>query len=253
MPVIELVYLNGQWVSSGNSNPIPGMETVLPGWTLVAEQNFDTPAGYGAVAAAYPTMKFYDGYSDTSGNGTYSLNKVMSVHDGLLDYFVHTENGVHYVCAPLPITGWSGQISGRYAVRMRSDDIPGYKMAFLLWSVVDNWDHGEVDFPEGALGGSVGAYLHKVGDPGDHGNVYQIGGVADSNDWHVYGIEWVAGSYIRLLLDGTEVGYTTNPQAIPTASMRWVLQVETNLSGQAPSDSAQGHVYVDWAAQWTKV
>jgi hypothetical protein len=32
--------------------------------------------------------------------------------------------------------------------------------------------------------------------------------------------------------------------------MRWVIQTETVLSGAAPPDAAEGHVYLDWVAVW---
>ena len=34
--------------------------------------------------------------------------------------------------------------------------------------------------------------------------------------------------------------------------MHWVLQTETQLSGGAPSDSAAGHVYIDWVTAYAR-
>ena len=68
-------------------------------------------------------------------------------------------------------------------------------------------------------------------------------------DWHTAAIEWRPDS-VTFVLDGRT--FTTNdPTAIPTTPMRWVLQTETELSGPAPSPTAQGHVQIDYVRAWT--
>src|SRR5512138_1435319 len=46
---------------------------------------------------------YTEGWPDTSKNGTYSPSQVLSVKDGVLDIFLHTEKGVHRVAAVLPL------------------------------------------------------------------------------------------------------------------------------------------------------
>lgn len=240
--------------STANTALLAAPSGNLPGWNFVGVQHFDIDADFGQVMATYPDMDAYDGYNDTSGNGRYSTSKTLTVHDSVLDCYVHTESGTHYVCAMMPITGWSGQTGGRYSVRVRTDVVAGYKIAFLLWPVNDDWNKGEVDFPEAALGGSPKGYVHTIGNPS--ANSSQINTAADLEDWHVYTIEWTAGVRLTFYVDGVRVGTTTN--SVPTGGalggtdpkFRWILQVETQLSGGAPDDSAAGHVLIDWAAQW---
>jgi hypothetical protein len=52
---------------------------------------------------------------------------------------------------------------------------------------------------------------------------------------------------VRLLLDGAEVGRTT--ERIPNTPMHWVLQTETSLKVSTPN-STRGNVQIDWVAAW---
>ena len=143
----------------------------LPGWHQVTAEDFTTPVALGGwLSSPYTARWFaYDGYGDTSGHGVYDPAKVLSVHDGTLDWYLHTENGSHLVAAlvpGIPATGW-GQRYGRYSVRFRSDTIPGYKMVAMLWPDSDNWGEGEVDFTEvGELtaGNTIYANMYSTGD-----------------------------------------------------------------------------------------
>jgi hypothetical protein len=223
----------------------------LPGWHQVFVDDFpynvplgNFPGGTNGKWGAYP-----NGWSDTSRNGTYNCTKVCSVHDGILDMYVHSENGTHYVAVPYPMipgaTGGNGLQYGRYAVRFRSDPIPGYKTAWLLWPDSDTWPRdGEIDFPEGGLDGSICAFMHHQGASGGS-DQDAFCSQTTYTSWHTAVIEWTP-STIKFLLDGQTVGTSTS--RIPNTPMHWVLQTETNIGGPAPSDSAQGHVQVDWAA-----
>jgi hypothetical protein len=190
-----------------------------------------------------------DGWSDTSKNGTYMPSKVVSISSGIMNLYLHTENGVHMVAVPYPkipgATSHNGMLYGRYAVRFRSDPIPGYKTAWLLWPDSGSWPgDGEIDFPEGRLDGTISAFMHRQGGSG--------GGDQDAFDshvaytsWHTAVIEWSPAA-TRFILDDKVVGTSTS--RIPNTPMHWVLQTETSLSGSAPSDSAAGNVQIDWVA-----
>ncbi len=226
--------------------------TNLTGWRFLYNQDFNTPATLGNdFANKYPGFTGYTG-RDTSGNGTYDYSKTLTVHDSLLDWYVHTENGTPYVAAPtiaLPTTtGW-GQTYGRYSLRFRTETVPGYKLAWLLWPAEPNgWSSGEIDFPEGDLGGDIQMFSHEVdGNPSN--NAYGNNTGVSMTDWHITTIEWTP-TKLSFYLDNKLVGSTTAPNSIPHVDMYWALQVETSLSGTKPAANASGHVYLDWVAAW---
>ena len=175
-------------------------------------------------------------------------SKVLSVHDGALDYYIHSENGVHMVSAPW-VTTTKGQAYGRYSVRFKADALPGYKTAWLLWPDSESWPaDGEIDFPEGNLGSTdhINAFAHYASSAGGQ-DAFSTS--ATYSSWHTATVEWIPGK-ITFYLDGAVIG--TSTKMVPTNPMHWVLQTETNLDGYAPADSVAGHVYVDWVSVWTK-
>jgi len=111
----------------------------LPGWKQTDTQDFTTAAGAGKVGDVYGAeMRGYAGFADSSGRGSYAPDGVLSVRDGRLDYFLHSAAGSPRVASVIPF-GYDGQTYGRYSIRFRYDSMPGYKIAFLLWPVSDNW------------------------------------------------------------------------------------------------------------------
>jgi hypothetical protein len=223
----------------------------LPGWRQAYAEDFDVPAATGSFpGAAYGEHwdAYQDGWKDTSKNGTYLPSKVLSVHDGVLDYSIRTEDGLHLVSAPVLKDTW-GQTYGRYSVRFRADSLPGYKTAWLLWPDSERWpDDGEIDFPEGDLapGGTIGAFAHHACAAGGQD---AFASSTTFTSWHTATTEWLPGR-VTFLLDGAVLGVSTH--AVPATAMHWVLQTETALSGGAPSDAVSGHVLVDWVALWTR-
>jgi hypothetical protein len=221
----------------------------LPGWQQIFTDDFSTnvplgsfPSAVSSKWSAYPYP-----WRDTSHNGTYWPEKVVSISNGVMDLYLHTEviNGVsvHLVAAPKP--NLPVMPSGRYAVRFRSDPVPGYKTAWLLWPDSGIWPlDGEIDFPEGNLNSNISAFMHWQGaTSGSQQNAYST--AATYPTWHTAVIEWTPAS-CRFSLDGTVIGTSTTN--IPSTAMHWVLQTETQLSGGAPSDSAAGHVQIAWVA-----
>ena len=67
------------------------------GSTIMTSNCAGLPASVRSQLWAYP-----DGSTNTSGNGTYEPSQVLSIHDGMLDYDLHTTNGVHMVSAVEP-------------------------------------------------------------------------------------------------------------------------------------------------------
>jgi hypothetical protein len=236
------VALDCQSSSAGPSGqPMPTGD--LPGWRQVTADDFVTavPTGqFPGTAYGSRWTVYSDGWKDTTKQGTYMPSKVLSTHDGMLDMHIRTENGLHMVAAPVSTVK---QAYGRYTVRFKADAIPGYKTAWLLWPTSERWPaDGEIDFPEGKLPETIGANMHYASSTGGQDSFRTT---ATYTSWHTATTEWTPGK-VRFLLDGDVIGTSTTK--VPSTPMKWVLQTETQTSGGAPSDTASGHVYVDWAA-----
>ncbi|WP_167586302.1 glycoside hydrolase family 16 protein [Kineococcus rubinsiae] len=238
--------------STGESSPAGGAAigstAYGPANALPFREDFTRDAAEGHFRAVhgerfdvYPT-----GWRDTSKVGVYRPDDVLSVHDGVLDFRLHTVDGQPATAAVVPrITGY-GQTYGRYSLRLRADAVHGFKLAFLLWPDSERWpDDGEIDFPDADLTGSLGAFLHHA-DPA--GSQEEFSSDATFEEWHTTTIEWSPG-LVRFLLDDVVVGSSTT--GVPDTSMHFVLQTETSLAAAddpaaGPAAGAQGHVLVDW-------
>ncbi len=220
----------------------------LPGWHQKYVEDFATDVATGSFPGAYAShwYAYADGVKDTSRNGTYMPSRVLSVHDGVLDYAIHSEGGQHLVSAPV-MRDTYGQVYGRYSVRFRSDQLGGYKNAWLLWPDSGRWpDDGEIDGPEGELDGTINAFSHFARPSGGQDG---FASNASFSSWHTVTIEWVPGK-VTFHLDGAVLG--TSTQNVPTTAMHWVLQTETSLSGSAPANGVAGHVLIDWVALYAR-
>ncbi len=228
----------------------------LPGWKQVFTQDFktDVPLGSFRQSSYMKDLFPYTG-GDTYGHGEYDATKVNSVSGGILDWFLHKEDGQSYVSAivpEIPSSHW-GQLYGRYSIRFRSEVVPGYKIAFLLWPDSNDWDQGEIDFPETTSlengGNSIYANLYPVGDRSVSDSTgFTTNTPPASKSWHIATIEWAPNS-LTYILDGVKLG--TKTHGIPNTPMHWVWQVETAVGGPAPGSDASGHVQVDWATMYS--
>jgi hypothetical protein len=187
------------------------------------------------------------GWKDSSGRGTYNSPKTTSQHDSLLDVWIHSEGDTRYVAAPISLVG--DTLGQRVSLCMRSDVIPGYKLAFLLWpSLGTGNERGEIDYPEGKLsGGSATAHAFMHYDPKPASGKSQDAfdsGVA-LQQWHTYTMAWhPQASYVEFYLDGRLFGRSTN--YVPRAPMHYIMQMETYMAGQPLPPPAAGHLLVDW-------
>jgi hypothetical protein len=208
-----------------------------------------------AVAAkwwAYP-----DGWPDTVPNGEYAPSRVLSIHNGVLDFDIHSVGGIPLVAAPEPkipegVAG-GGLRYGAYAVRFKANPLPGYKTAWLLWpdaydDGVAAWpSDGEIDFPEGDLDSTMSAFMHWMGaSSGSQQDAYST--TASYDAWHTTVVEWTP-SMLRFILDGHVIG--TSTAHIPSTPMHWVLQTEMATDGTRPAAGTAGHVLVAWVAVYT--
>jgi hypothetical protein len=228
-------------------------------WHQILAEDFNTPVPVGSFPGSVYGAKwnvYPDGWPDTSHNGTYYPSRVLSVRNGVLNMYLHTEivNGsaVHMVAAPVPrlpgTTGFKGQSYGRYSERFYIDPVPGYKTAWLLWPDSNSWPaDGEIDFPEGNLNKLISAFMHYANPSG--GQSAFTTSVPEAGAWHIATTEWSPGK-VTFILDGQVVGVATTQ--VPFNPMHFVLQTETQLSGGPPSDSAAGNVQVDWVVIYSR-
>jgi len=229
--------------------PIPPA-TTYPGFSSapIFEEYFDKDCVEGQFLSAYGDRFFVypNGWRDTSKKGNYNPG-VISVSGGIMTMGMRTINGVPQVCAPEPkingATADRNQLYGRYEARFRADATDGYKLAWLLWPKSGVWPRdGEIDFPEGDLQGTIGAFMHRQnGTSGGDQDPYHSS--ARFPDWHTAVIEWKPNS-CKFILDGAVVGHSTS--RVPNTPMHWVLQSETELNSTYPAANAIANVQIDY-------
>ncbi len=244
---------------SGQAMPVGD----LPGWKQVFTEDFtsgDVPVG-GFPGPAYTakwSANYSDGTPDTAGQlvggkSAYFPSKVLSVKDGVLDMYLHSENGIPMGAAPSPRFGgsdqspYNSQLYGRYSVRFKSDALKGFKTAWLLWPDSGVWPRdGEIDYPEQDLTLPFYGAVHWSRLGQDTFETFTSG--ASFTSWHTATTEWSPGR-VEFFLDGQSIGVST--KSVPTTPMHYILQTESCLTG-CPDPSTSGHLEVDWVAIWSK-
>jgi hypothetical protein len=206
-------------------------------------QEFSTPVAQGQwpsdgrAPSAYPN---YLSYADGT-SGKYYPSKVLSVHDGVLDWNCHSS----MAAAVLPF-GYEGFQFGTYTVRMRTDAFSGYHIAFLLWPNTDQWTH-ELDGPEAETSAThpYPAVLQSTSPVAFAPSSTTPVPESWNDAFHDYTWQW-GPDFVAFYQDGTQVTRVT--ANVPNQLMHPVLQVEfsnTLSSGQKPAASSSGHVLVD--------
>lgn len=203
-------------------------------------------------ASGVPWMSYPSCWQDTWQHRPYQPGSVLSVHDGLLDVWLHPVNGRPAGANPSPVLpdGSSYQLYGRYVVRMRQTAGPlsDYYMAFLLWPQDGDYRCAESDFPERNLASAnVWAFNHYCTN-GAAQPATGFGKGIDPTIWHTYVMQWQPGQRLYSI-DGISVGITyTGVYAGPE---RWQLQTETSGNVCEPSCTQEGHVLIDWAVVYS--
>ena len=208
------------------------------------------PGSYSATWDSYGDGPDTCGKSACKTNGVsysnYSSSKVLSVSGGVLDYYLHTENGVHYSAAPLP-NSEKPFLYGAYSYRFKSDSLPGFKTAWLLWPATWQWTN-EVDFPEGDLSGTIQGFGHCSGNASSNCAAFNTNAAFTS--WHTATVVWIP-NHIYFLLDGSVVGEQTSN--VSAESMLLVLQAEScfNSPSACPANTTAGHLDLDWITMYS--
>lgn len=245
-------------VNTATAMPTGNITVGSKTWVPYILQDFNTAVPLGGFSgspqagvsypgnAAYPLLSMYP---EASGNGKYLPSKTMSVHDGMLDIYVH-DVGTQAAGAAMALTQPNGNwayTGGRFSIRFRADiSAASYGTAIELWPNSDVWADGEIDFPEGDFGGGINMYQHNVGaNPGTNYRAHQ-NLTADWSAWHIATIEWIVGTSITYYLDGAQFEQITDPTQIATSPHNWVIQTASHGGDNTASPTAQGHLQIDW-------
>ncbi|MGN8048835.1 glycoside hydrolase family 16 protein [Curtobacterium sp. 22159] len=194
-------------------------------------EDFDTAAGVGAVAGAYPQS--WQPYPDGT-SGIYEPSRTVSVHDGLMDVALGGAGtaGTFGTSAD----AWS-HVGGSFSVRAKATGGDGNGAAFMLWPTSGTWSDGEIDFPEGNFESSPSAFQHSM-TPGNEADRVQVDTGVSWRDWHTYTVDWVPGKSVTYSVDGKALQTLTHD--VPTTPHRYMFQVG--------NWGASGHLLIDWVS-----
>lgn len=235
---------------------------------LTYSEDFTRNAPLGSFATVYPEFAEYEGYLDTSNQGLYSTAKTVSVHDSMLDVYLHSENGQAYSAALIP-ENYKGHSGIRWDIRWkvnRLDTLGGWKFVGLLWPKSDNWNDGEIDWPEVTDLGKHPRPASAIPGSGvdKNGGSSSQTGLApqsmsfmpakgyfapyDDSNWHVASLEWVpSANQMWFYIDDMLLGTVSGAANMPVGPMRLTLQFETWIGeGTVPANAKGAHVLVDW-------
>ncbi len=192
-----------------------------------------------------------DGWSSTYTGGAegYQPSTVQSVHDGMLDFYLHNDSNGNPVGAdpsPLP-NGNRYQTYGVWSFCEKvapadSYNLADFHQAPMLWPQNDSdYRSAESDYPEATLNELNFSGFTHYGGSGSQ-DVFDVQSVEPSfspSRWHVYTQAWGPG-FRSYYIDGTLVGTSTNQ--LWSGPERFQLQVEPS----GTNDGGTGHVYVKW-------
>ena len=155
-------------------------------------------------------VEYPDGWPSTYTDGKpgYQPAQVLSVHDGVLDFYLHNVNGLPSGANPSPLVTGSSQYQtyGRYTARIKSDTIPNYHAAWLLWPV----QRQERRLRRERLPGDQPGQRHGHGlrpqlPPSARITASKTSSTAqtriDDGAWHTYTQEWGPG-FRKYYIDG---------------------------------------------------
>jgi Glycosyl hydrolases family 16 len=190
---------------------------------------------------------YADGWSSTYTGGAegYQPSTVQSVHDGVLDFYLHNDSNGNPVGAdPSPLPGGNRyQTYGVWSFCERvANSLADFHQAPMLWPQNDgDAPSAESDYPEATLNHlDFSGYTHYGGSGSqDAFNIQSLQRSFNPSQWHVYTQSWGPG-FRSYFVDGTLVGTSTNQ--LWSSPERFQLQIEPS----GTNDGGTGHVYVKW-------
>lgn len=234
---------------SGQDMPVGDLKD----FKQIFAEDFTVNAPLGSMGSDYDASKVvYTGangtkwvtypksYHDTYQKRPYRSDQVLSVHDGVMDFWLRNVDGQPAGANPSPVIDGTSQYQtyGRYSARIKVDNktMSEYYTAWLLWPQNEAaWQCAESDFPEGQLSSTnVSAFAHY----GCNGSQDHYSAAVDLTQWHTFTQEWLPGKR-NFYVDNTLIGSSTNQ--VYDQPQRWQLQTETNGNG-----NSSGHLLVDW-------
>lgn len=196
-------------------------------------EDFTRLAHTGSVDTGYPQswQPYPNGMS-----GKYYSDEIVSVHGGVLDVSLDGKRGAAGTFGTK--AGAWGHKGGTFTVRAKATGADGNGIAFLLWPTSDVWSDGEIDFPEGGVGGGAGephVFHHSTVKGHEREQVAFESGVR-WDGWHTYTIVWKPGKSVDYRVDGHSIGTVT--KWVPTTAHRFMVQ--TGNTGKP------GHLLIDY-------
>ncbi len=192
-----------------------------------------------------------DGWTSTYSGGKegYQPSTVLSVHDGMLDFRLHSDaNGNPVGANPSPLPGGNRyQTYGAWSFceKMAPADthnLDDFYQAPLLWPSNDgDSPSAESDFPEGNLSGpDFKGFAHYGGSGAqDYFSIRTVMPTFAATQWHVYTQTWGPG-FRSYYVDGQLVGTSTHQ--VWSGPERWQMQVEPS----GTNDGDAGDVLIAW-------
>lgn len=230
----------------------------VPNWEVIYNEDFKVDCNRGEFLSKYgaTTTARKEGMPTSSPwkIGRYSP-EILEVKDSQCIMNVETKNGYPRVAALLPkLTPEApyGVDHGRFSICFKSESLPGYKVAWLLWPDTGNWPHdGEIDFPECDLSPLklINGFMHRQNatEGSDQWHV-KSSVVATDGHWHICTINWKPGGWrtaeVEFILDGVKLGETV--ERVPNGPMHWVIQTEPLLRWLKPDVLVKGRIFIDW-------
>jgi Glycosyl hydrolases family 16 len=253
MPVGDTTISGQAWHQIFADN-FPASEDISLGSSCGDPNAFPHAANVSGKWNAYPYP-----WSGTPTWGTYCPERTTSIHGGLMDIWLHSEqiNGTwkHLIDAVQPIVAgrsqFQGQLYGRYVIRYeQSASFPMFHESWLLWPDSNTWPRdGEIDFPEADTNSSsTSAFMHRQGGTSGGSQDAYSAKVPIYGAWHTAVIEWLP-TRCTFILDGNVVGNSTSN--VPNTQMHWVIQNGGNF-GATPDNTSQGHLYIDWVSIYAR-
>jgi hypothetical protein len=246
--------------------PATGGTQSIGGKTYALEgvDTFTKAAPVGSFASKSPDQIVYrgdhgmawteypDGWPSTYSAGNaegYQPSTVLSVHNGVLDFYLHSNSRGNPVGAdPSPLPGGRRyQTYGAWSFCEKvapadSHGLDDFHQAPLLWPLESNkWQSAESDYPEADLSALDFSSFSHWGRSGAQ-DVFDVQSVEpnfDPTQWHVYTQAWGPG-FRSYYIDGELVGTSTSQ--VWSGPERWQLQIEP----WGVTDGDSGHVYVKW-------